>query len=119
MNRYVIVTNNFRGYHRYAGAPSNVGFLKDLHRHVFNVRTTVEVCHNERDIEFFQLQREIEHYVTTYYNKTWGEYIDGIYIGSCESLAEAILVHIHERFPNRRVRVEVWEDNENGAIVED
>ena len=119
MKRWVIVTNNFRGYHKYDEAPQNVSFLRNTHRHVFNVRTTIEVFHNERDIEFFQLQNDIENYVKFYFNKSWDTYIEGIYINSCEALAEAILEHLHENYPNRSVRVEVWEDNENGAIVED
>ena len=119
MNKRVIVTNNFRGYHRYADAPKNVSFLKEMHRHVFNVKTTVEVFHNERDIEFFQLQNHIESFVRYHYTKAYSDYVDGIFIQSCESLAEAILRDIHETYPGRCVRVEVWEDNENGAIVED
>ena len=119
MNRSIIVTNNFKGYHEYAGAPDNVGFLRSVHRHVFNVRTTIEVCHNERDIEFFQLQQHIELYVKMQYGGKLPEYLDGIYIHSCEALAENILKHLHQVHPNRHVRVEVWEDNENGAIVED
>lgn len=119
MNRRVIVTNNFKGYHKYDGAPKNVSFLSNMHRHIFNVKTTIDVFHNERDIEFFQLQHAIDKFVKLCYNKSWEQYIEGIYIESCEALAEAILKHLHENYPNRSVRVEVWEDNENGAIVED
>lgn len=119
MNRYITVTNNFKGYHKYTNAPDNVGFLRDVHRHVFNVRTTVEVHHNERDIEFFQLQNHIEEYVRMQYKTQLGTYLEGIYIQSCEGLAEDILEHLHRVYPGRHVRVEVWEDNENGAIVED
>lgn len=119
LKRKVIVTNNFRGYHKYAEAPDNVSFLRNMHRHVFNVKTTIEVFHNERDIEFFQLQNDIENYVKLRFNEGCNTYIEGIYIESCESLAEAILGHLHKTYPNRSVRVEVWEDNENGAILED
>ena len=119
MNKSIIVTNNFKGYHKYDDAPENVGFLRSVHRHVFNVRTTIEVHHNDRDIEFFQLQHHIEGYVKMCYFKQWDTYIEGIYIHSCEELAENILNHLHNVYPCRRVRVEVWEDNENGAIVED
>ena len=119
MNRKVIVTNNFKGYHRYSEAPIDVAFLRDWHRHVFNIKTTIEVTHNERDIEFFQLQNFIEQFVKNAYTRTDIKYIEGICIHSCEALAEAILNKLHEVFPGRRARVEVWEDNENGAIVED
>lgn len=118
MNRRVIVTNNFKGYHKYAEAPDDVAFLRAIHRHIFNVKTTIDVFHNERDIEFFQLQNNIERFVQNNFVNS-SLYISGIYILSCESLAESILNHLHENYPGRRVRVEVWEDNENGAIVED
>lgn len=119
MNKSIIVTNNFKGYHKYADAPNSVSFLRNMHRHIFNVKTTIEVFHNERDIEFFQLQGHIEYFVRSKYEQAYGDYIKGIYINSCESLAEVILEDLHEEYPNRHVRVEVWEDNENGAIVED
>ena len=119
MNKSIIVTNNFRGYHKYDDAPAEVGFLKSMHRHNFNVKTKIEVVHNDRDIEFYQLQYRIETFVNARYRNRYGDYIDGIYIGSCESLAEDILKHLHALYPNRRVCIEVWEDNENGAIVED
>lgn len=119
MNKKIVVTNNFKGYHKYAEAPRNVSFLSNMHRHIFNVKTIIEVFHNDRDIEFFQLQHEIEMFVKNRYRKVWEQYIDGIYIESCEALAESIIKHLHEKYPDRHVCVEVWEDNENGAIVED
>lgn len=119
MNKYIIVTNNFKGYHRYAKAPANVQFLQNIHRHVFNVKTTIEVFHNERELEFFCLQDEIERFIRRHYNHKWTTYVEGIYIGSCEALAEALVLYLKETYPGRYVRVEVWEDNENGAIVED
>ena len=119
MNKSIIVTNSFKGYHQYKDAPENVAFLKEVHRHIFNVRTTIEVFNNDRDIEFFQLQQHIETFVNVHYIAVNSQYLAGIHIESCEALAEAVLTHLHSTFPGRRVRVEVWEDNENGAIVED
>lgn len=119
MRKSIIVTNNFRGYHRYPDAPDDVAFLRNTHRHVFNVKTTIEVFHNERELEFFELQNLIECFVRYEYALTDSKYVSGIYIQSCETLAEAILDYLHELYSGRRVRVEVWEDNENGAIVED
>lgn len=119
MSKYIIVTNNFKGYHRYAEAPANVQFLQNIHRHVFNIKTTIEVFHNERELEFFRLQDKIERFIRRHYNQKWEAYIEGIYIGSCEALAEALVLYLKETYPGRHVRVEVWEDNENGAIVEE
>ena len=64
LNKRIIVTNSFKGCHKYADAPDCVAFLRNVHRHVFNVKTTIEVTHNNRDIEFFMLQDEIERFVS-------------------------------------------------------
>lgn len=119
MTKSIVVTNAFRGYHKYEGAPKKVGFLSNVHRHVFNVKTTIEVFHNDRDIEFFQLQHLIDSFVKMQYYREWEQYIEGVYLESCESLAEAIVKYLQEVYPKRHIRVEVWEDNENGAIVEE
>ena len=37
---------------------------------------------------------------------------------SCEMVAENLINYIEEQYPNRAVRVEVYEDNENGGILE-
>ena len=37
---------------------------------------------------------------------------------SCEMIAEELINYIEDKYPNRAVRVEVYEDDENGAILE-
>lgn len=118
MFKAITVTNSFKGYHKYAEAPKEVKFLQDLHRHIFNVKSTIEVKHNNRDLEFYILQQEIEEYIEKKYKKSSYGFVPGIFIESCESLAEELVCFLQLKHPYRYVRVEVWEDNENGAIVE-
>ena len=37
---------------------------------------------------------------------------------SCEMIAEELILYIRKAYPERKVVVRVYEDNENGAVVE-
>jgi hypothetical protein len=63
----------------------------------------------DREIEFIMLKHRLEKFVDS-----WGEIV-----GSCESQAILILEFLRASYPGRVYRVEVSEDGENGAIVED
>ena len=55
MNRHIYIQTQFTGYHRWDDAPDCVAFLRNTHRHVFHVKVTVPVQHNDRAIEFFMM----------------------------------------------------------------
>jgi len=110
MKRYIWISTSFEGFHKWKDAPDDVGFLRDLHRHVFHVRLDIEVKHDDRELEFFQVKRQLERYLRTYYH----EKVD---IGSCEMIAERIVMWADTKYPGRDISVSVSEDNENGAIV--
>lgn len=100
----VYVTTTFEGFHRWPDAPNPVGFLRELHRHTFHVRLEVKVNHDDRDVEFILLKREVDGWIaekTLAETDTW----------SCERWARELM----DRFD--AIRVEVSEDGENGAIV--
>lgn len=113
IERSVWVTFQKVGFHRYPAAETDpslddVKFLAQLHRHKFHFKVEVSVVHNDRDIEFFQLQRELE----------------GLYEGelevdykSCEMLAEDLIHYLTVKYPNRKYTVTVSEDGENGATL--
>lgn len=102
----IFVTTNFEAFHHWPDAPEEVAFLRSLHRHIFYVRAEKVVTHANRDIEFLLLKRElnaiIEEAKDINDTRTW----------SCEQWAIYLLEML------RFNRVEVSEDNENGAIVE-
>lgn len=111
MKRYVYITTQFEGLHRYENAPEEVSFLRNYHRHLFKIRLQVEVEHNERDIEFIMLKHAVDNYIMQ-------TYLDMKVNASCETIAETLIDYVKSHYPNRKVICEVSEDGENGAILE-
>jgi hypothetical protein len=110
MNRSIFVQFRKEGIHHYPDAPAGVEFLKHPHRHMFHFRVTIEVFHNDRDIEFILFKRELE----ALYQE------DGLLQmnhKSCEMLADELVGYICVKYPNRAIEVEVSEDGENGATI--
>jgi hypothetical protein len=88
-----------------------VDFLADRHRHMFHFKIECYVSHDDRQIEFLMLKRDILDYLLeTYYD--YGTRTHEFGARSCEMLATEILNYFSAK------RVEVWEDDENGAAVE-
>lgn len=50
----------FEDFHRWPGAPDDVAFLRDRHRHIFEFRVEVVVEDSDRAVEFIMLKREAE-----------------------------------------------------------
>jgi len=113
MNRKASITVRFQreGIHKYPAAANieGVEFLAFPHRHVFHFEVTVEVFHDDRDIEFILFKRELE-----------GLYGSGtleVDFMSCEMLADDLCGYIMKAYPGRDVSVSVFEDGENGGTV--
>ncbi len=104
MKTIVWIQTMFEGFHRWEDAPSDVAFLRNYHRHIFEIKLGVVVTHDDRDIEFFQLKKKVDKYVN---EKFEGQR----FLFSCEAIAS----HLLERFDASFV--EVSEDGENGATV--
>ena len=97
------------GLHRYPDAPEEVGYLRNLHRHIFHFRVELEVFHNDRDVEFIMFKHELQNL-----------YSEGVLMmdyKSCEMLAQDLGEYILTKYPNRRYNISVSEDNENGATI--
>jgi len=107
MTNYIWITTQFEGYHKYPDAPEDVAFLKNLHRHIFKVKIWIEVSHNNRDIEFFQFKRFVEEILDDDLNNM-----------SCEMIADKLYLNIYESYKNRKIKIEVSEDGENGCEKE-
>lgn len=111
---YVVVTLQVEGLHYWKDASikaPHVSFLSNLHRHVFHIKATAKVDHNDRDIEIITLKRGIEEYLKGKYLNGEGPELnfEGM---SCEMIA----LDLCEAFDLRSA--EVTEDKENGALVE-
>jgi hypothetical protein len=114
--RQIWVTFQKEGIHKYPAALENpllqdVSFLGYPHRHIFHFRVSIEVYHNDRDIEFIQFKRWLESLYSGQENCLRLEY------KSCEMMADELYLRIADRYPNRNVVINVSEDNENGCEI--
>ena len=112
--RTIFVTFQKEGIHRYPDAATDprladVSFLGSPHRHIFHFRVDIDVFHNDRDIEFILIKRELE---ALYSDKTLQ-----VDYKSCEMLAEDLIDYISKKYPGRKISVEISEDGENGATL--
>lgn len=106
------VTFQKEGIHKYPAAATDpnlaeVSFLAHPHRHMFHFRVELEVFHDDRDVEFILLKRELE-----------GLYTSGtlqLNNMSCEMIARELLAYINETYRGRNCTINVSEDNENGC----
>ena len=109
--RNISVSFQKEGIHKYPAAKDleGVEFLQYPHRHIFHFYVTLEVYHNDRDVEFILFKRELENLfemgVMQADYKSW------------EMMAEELIGYIEENYPGRVTQVEVFEDDENGAIL--
>lgn len=111
--RLIYVKFQKEGIHRYPAAETDpnlkdVSFLAFPHRHIFHFKVSIEVFHDDRDLEFIQFKR----------------WLESLYLGvldidfkSCEMLAQDLINLINDKYPNRTISVDVSEDDENGAVL--
>ena len=114
--RQIWVTFNREGIHKYPAALedpglADVSFLGYPHRHIFHFRVSIDVFHNDRDIEFIQFKRWLE----GLYNG--GNAVLELDYKSCEMIADDLYIQIADRYPGRDVTISVSEDNENGCSI--
>ena len=112
LQRYlsVIVHTRFEGFHCWPMAPEPVEFLRHMHRHEFHVELIMRVTHAERDIEFIQVKNALEGFIH-------GNPFEDT--ASCETMAGQIIDWAVEKYGERGIICCVFEDGENGAMVEE
>ena len=124
-HRKIWVTFRKEGIHCYPAAATDpmlntageydVSFLANPHRHIFHFRVSIDVFHNDRDIEFIQFKRWLENlYSST--NDSNGAVLE-LDWKSCEMIADDLYRQINLKYPGRHVTVDVSEDGENGASI--
>ena len=114
------VTFRKEGLHKYpaalddpnlaTGEADDVSFLGYIHRHIFHFTVSIEVFHDDRDIEFIQFKRWLE-----------SLYADGtieLDYKSCEMICDDLAQQINNKYPGRKLVLTVSEDGENGATIE-
>ena len=119
-NKFIWVTFQKEGIHKYpqaltdpnlaTGDEHDVSFLGYPHRHIFHFRVDIEVFHDDRELEFIQFKRWLESLYQT--NTLQLNY------RSCEMISDDLSVLIKDKYPGRKFKISVSEDNENGSYAE-
>lgn len=119
-NKFIWVTFQKEGIHKYpqaltdpllaTGDEYDVSFLGYPHRHIFHFRVDIEVFHDDRELEFIQFKRWLESLYQT--NVLQLNY------RSCEMISDDLAVLIKDKYPRRKFKISVSEDNENGSYAE-
>ena len=107
-NKQIFVTFQKEGIHQYPGAPAGVEYLQYPHRHIFHFEVSIDVFHNDREIEFILFKNELENLYT--------ESTLELDYKSCEMMADELSEYIYDKYPRRNFVITVSEDGENGAI---
>lgn len=111
MNTFVVVSLQVEGTHRWEECPfKEVSYLRQDHRHMFHIKATMFVSHDDREVEIIKLKHKIQEYLIMGYfdsNKMLCDF-DKM---SCEMIAKELM----EKFD--LYSCEVLEDGENGAVV--
>ena len=116
-SKMIWVTFRKEGIHKYpaalddpklaTGDEYDVSFLGYPHRHIFHFHVSIEVFHDDRDIEFIQFKRWLE--------KLYDQKTLQLDYKSCEMISDDLYVQITKRYPGRTIEIEVSEDGENGS----
>ena len=109
---HIYVQFQKEGKHKYPAALTDpkladVKFLGYPHRHLFKFLVEIEVFHDDRDIEFIQFKRWLE--------SLYKDDVLNLDYRSCEMISDELAGKISERFPGRKIIIEVSEDGENGS----
>ena len=92
------------------GDEYDVSCLGYPHRHIFHFKVWIEVVHNDRDIEFIQFKRWLE--------SLYNDAILNLDYKSCEMMSDDLYTQIAQKYPDRKVWIEVSEDGENGSFIQ-
>jgi len=117
--RMIYINFQKEGIHKYpaaledpnlkTGDEYDVSFLGYPHRHIFHINVSIEVFHNDRDIEFIQFKRFCERLLS--------EGVVQLNYKSCEMISDDLYQQIASRYPERDIHITVSEDNENGCTI--
>ena len=87
----------------------DVSYLSNVHRHLFKFKVTIEVFHNDREIEFHQFLNWLE---SLYSGTLELDY------KSCEMIADDLYKQILQKYQRRYVNIDISEDGECGCSID-
>lgn len=98
-------------FHSWPDAPEAQEFLRHRHRHLFYIQVDVQQFEGDRELEYFALRDMVQGAGRV--PDIWKPHT------SCEQAAREIKRRVEAAFDiPRLVRVSVYEDSENGCVVE-
>ena len=108
---YITVKNQFDDLHCYPNAPEQVSYLRSNHRHTFMLESTLQVFHEDRELEFYMVKDYIDSILVE---------IKGMEINkSCENICSFVMDKLMEKYGTQRFyRISCSEDGWNKATVE-
>lgn len=110
--KLIWVTFQKKGLHKYPAALTDdnlkdVSYLGNFHRHLFKFKVSIEIFHNDRELEFHQFLNWLE--------DLYAENILSLDFKSCEMISDDLYHIISKKFPGRDCIIEVSEDGECGV----
>jgi hypothetical protein len=124
--KLVYCTFRIPGFHNWPDAPEGMSFLRKEHRHEFHFKITVEVEHDNREIEFLKMKLDCINFVRSLWEVDIADNLVFDHM-SCEMIAEQLLMKLIQikkysmqdniNDTRRQIIVEVSEDGENGGII--
>lgn len=111
VTRWIKVLGGFEGFHQWLEAPGEVAFLRNSHRHWFEVTVWIQVQHEDRELEFYILKRDVQNWlevVRKAMKRNW----------SCEMISDKLAELIHGFYVNRNLKIEVSEDGKEASLCE-
>lgn len=109
----ITVRVDVEGIHRYPAAAedprlADVSFLSFPHRHIFQIEATIQVFHDDRELEFILVKRDLQ--------QAFGQGILQLDYKSCEMINNDVAQYLANRYgANRIYVVSTSEDGENKA----
>ena len=114
MTKQIVVRTQVEGLHHWPSAPegNDVSYLKNPHRHVFHVELWCKVDSTDRELEFMDIKHKL---FTFFYLRWYDSTISMMQFGgmSCEDIAVSVLNNFLYAS-----KCSVFEDGENGAVIE-
>lgn len=112
----ITAKTSYEGIHCWPEAPEEVSYLRNPHRHIFNIEVQVEVYSDDRDIEFITLKHRIDDWLNLQFDENGVWQMGRL---SCEQVAEMVIDLVQEKLNDKErvISCYVDEDGENGATV--
>ena len=110
MDSFVVCNVTIEGFHYWKDAPLKYGYLRNNHRHMFNIELYIIVTSLNREIEFIDQQRIIKECILEEFGDSLGyAQFKGM---SCEHIAEWLM----NKCPTATY-CKVIEDTNGGAVL--